>query len=92
MNTIVNFKTDKKIKDQAKKIAEEMGLTISDILNIYLRNFIKHKVIYLNLDQDESNPTDELLASVKEAEEDYKKGVLKSYDDIESAIEHLRKL
>ncbi len=69
MTTIINFKTDKKIKTQAQKIAEAMGLNLSDILNIYLRGFVKRKEIYISLNEDESNPSDELIEAIKEARE-----------------------
>ncbi|TSC93962.1 MAG: Uncharacterized protein CEN91_48, partial [Candidatus Berkelbacteria bacterium Licking1014_85] len=79
MTTVINFKTDKKIKTQAKKIAEEMGLNLSDILNIYLRGFVVTKKIYININKDESNPSDELLEAVREAREEYKNKSLKSF-------------
>lgn len=74
MTTVINFKTDKKIKTQAQKIAEAMGLNLSDILNIYLRGFVKRKELYISLNGDESNPSDELLEAVEEAKKEYKSG------------------
>ena len=49
MSAVINFKTDKKIKTQAQKIAAKMGLNLSDILNIYLRGFVKKKELYISL-------------------------------------------
>jgi len=92
MTAIINFKTDKKIKIQAQKIAEEMGLNLSDILNIYLRGFIKVKELHISLNKDESNPSGELLEAVKEARKEYKSGKMKSHKNIDSLISRLEKM
>ncbi len=91
MTTVINFKTDKKIKTQAQKVAEDMGLNLSDILNIYLRNFVIKKELYINLNEDESRPSDELLAAIKEARRDYKNGNFKSFKDLKSLTAYLDK-
>ena len=92
MTTVINFKTDKKIKTQAQKIAEAMGLNLSDVLNIYLRGFVKKKELYISLDWDESNPSDELLEAVKESKEEYKSGKLKGFKGIDGLIAHLEQI
>lgn len=92
MTAIINFKTDKKIKTQAQKIAEEMGLNLSDVLNIYLRGFIKAKELHINLNKDESNPSSELLAAAKEARKEYKSGKMKSHKNIDCLISRLEKI
>lgn len=92
MTTIINFKTDKKVKIKAQKVAEEMGLNLSDVLNIYLRGFIKVKEIHISLNKDESNPSDELLEAVKEARKEYKSGKMKSHKNINSLISRLEKM
>lgn len=91
MNTIINFKTDKRVKAKAQKIASQMGLNLSDVLNIYLRSFIVKKELYINLNQDESSPSDELLDAVKNAKDDYKNNKLNSYDNIGQLVTHLEK-
>ena len=92
MTTIINFKTDKKIKSQAQKIAEAMGLTLSDVLNIYLRKFVNKKELYVSLNQDESNPSDDLLNAVKDAREEYKSGKMRKSKGIEGLIARLEKI
>ena len=92
MTTVINFKTDKKIKTQAQKIAEAMGLNLSDVLNIYLRGFIKRKELHISLNEDESNPSDELIEAIKEAEEEYKSGKIKRFGSIDDAIAHLKQI
>mgnify|MGYP001602239550 CR=1 FL=1 len=92
MTTVINFKTDKKIKTQAQKIAGEMGLNLSDILNIYLREFIVKKEIHINLNGDESNPSDELLEAMRDAKKEYAGGKMKGFKDVDSFITHLETL
>ena len=40
---MINIKTDKKIKQQAQKVAKELGLPLGTVLNAYLREFIRTK-------------------------------------------------
>lgn len=91
MSTVINFKTDKKIKTQAQKIAGEMGLNLSDILNIYLRGFVKKKELYINLNEDESNPSNELLEAAKEARKEYRGKKMKNFKCIDSLIAYLER-
>ncbi len=91
MTTVVNFKIDKKIKTQAQKIAGEMGLNLSDILNIYLRGFVKTKELYISLRKEETNPSNELFEAMKEARKEYKSGKMRKFKNVNDAIEHLTK-
>jgi len=43
--TIINIKTDKLLKNNAKKLAKEFGLPLSAILNSYLKEFVREKRI-----------------------------------------------
>jgi len=92
MATVINFKTDKKIKTQAQMIAERMGLNLSDILNVFLRGFVNKKELYINLNEDESRPSDELIDAIKEAEAEYKTGKMKSFKSTDDAIAYLSKI
>jgi addiction module RelB/DinJ family antitoxin len=92
MDAVINFKTDKRIKDEAQKIAGEMGLNLSDILNIYLRGFVKKKELYISLNENESNPSDELLGAVEEFKKEYKAGKMKRFKSVDNLIEHLEKI
>jgi addiction module RelB/DinJ family antitoxin len=72
MNTIINFKTEKKVKTDAQKIAKKMGLNLSDILNVYLRVFIMEKRLSIDVEE----PSDYLLKQVVQAEKDRKAGLV----------------
>ena len=45
---MINVKTDKKVKEQAQKVARELGLPLSTVINSYLRDFIKQRAIYIS--------------------------------------------
>ncbi|MBU2578875.1 type II toxin-antitoxin system RelB/DinJ family antitoxin [Patescibacteria group bacterium] len=92
MTTVINFKADKKIKTQAQKIAEAMGLNLSDVLNIYLRGFVKKKELYISLNENESSPSDELFKAVKEAKKEYESGKMKKFKSIDNLITHLEQI
>ena len=38
---IINIKTDKEVKVNVQKLAEELGVSLSDVINASLRNFIR---------------------------------------------------
>lgn len=83
MTTIINFKTDKKVKDEAQKIAGQMGLNLSDILNVYLRRFVKEKELHISLDR----PSEGLVKEIKEAEAEIKRGdVSPSFGNAKDAV------
>ncbi len=92
MTAIINFKADKKIKSEAQKIAETMGLTLSDILNIYLRGFVNKKELYISLQEDESNPSDEFLHKIKEARERFKIGKTKRFKNNKEIGAYLKQI
>jgi antitoxin component of RelBE/YafQ-DinJ toxin-antitoxin module len=78
MDATITIRTNKDIKQAAQARAEQLGLSLSDVLNNSLRRFIKgEKVVY---DDDYSEEyIAELLKASDEADRDYKAGKLKAY-------------
>lgn len=70
MKTMINIKADTEVKKGAQRIAEDLGLSLSAIINSYLKQLIRNKSIYLS-----SIPqmTPGLEALIGRTEEDYKK-------------------
>ncbi len=90
MNTVViNIKTDPKVKKEAKKIASDLGLTLSGTINGFLKQFIRNKSIFFTL--DESNPSEYLLSSIKESEKERKQKKHHSFKNNEEALKFLDK-
>jgi addiction module RelB/DinJ family antitoxin len=48
MKSIINIKTDKEVKKNAQKIAKDIGLSLSDVINASLRNFIRTREVYFS--------------------------------------------
>jgi addiction module RelB/DinJ family antitoxin len=71
MKTLINIKTDKKVKEGAQKVAKELGLSLSAIINASLKQLVKNKEVYFSA---VPRMTPYLENIIKEAEKDYKAG------------------
>ena len=69
--TLINIKTDTKVKKEAQKIAKELGVPLSTVVNAYLREFVRERSVRLSLDPQ---PRPEVAKMLREASEDFKKG------------------
>ncbi len=69
MKTIVNLKTDKEVKENAQKVAAELGLTLSAVINAYLKQFIRNRSVYFS---SAPKMTSELEHLIGKTEKDYK--------------------
>jgi len=86
MSEVINFRTDKKLKSEAQAIAKKMGFSLSDVLNVLLRGFVRDKELNVNLEE----PSDWLLKELAEGEEDIKNGrVSPMFSNAEDAIKWL---
>lgn len=70
MKTMINIKADQEVKKNAQKVANDLGLTLSAVINAYLKQLVRNKSVFFS-----SIPkmTPELEVLVGRAEEDYKK-------------------
>jgi addiction module RelB/DinJ family antitoxin len=91
MNTATIFiKTEPKVKEEAQKTAEQLGFSLSSILNAFLRQFVKTKAVHFSV-QDEI-PNAYLRSLLKQADEDLKAGnVSPKFETAEEFIEYLHK-
>lgn len=48
MKIIINIKADKKVKQNAQKVARELGLPLSTVINAYLKQFIRNREVYFS--------------------------------------------
>ncbi|MFA6171632.1 MAG: type II toxin-antitoxin system RelB/DinJ family antitoxin [Patescibacteria group bacterium] len=85
---VINVKIDPKVKSQAQKVAADLGLSLSGLLNAYLRNVIRTKEVCFSLNKPEI-PSARLIRSIKKAEEDWKKGNYYTADSVDDLIEQL---
>lgn len=88
MNTAsILIKTDPQVKANAQKTAEKMGLSLTSVINRYLRHFITVETITFSV-KDET-PNQYLINALKESEEDVKAGRVISFDNPKKALDYL---
>lgn len=88
MTTVIHIKSDKEVKENAQRAAKELGLTLTDVINAALRNFIKtREVIFSNTPR----MTPELEKIIAKVEKDIKKGrnLSPRFESAEEAIDWL---
>lgn len=71
MKTIINVKTEKALKEQAKLVARELGLSLSDVVNESLRQMVKNREVRFSAIP---RMTPELEVLLGKIEEDIKNG------------------
>lgn len=49
MKTMINIKADKDVKKKAQKIAADLGMPLSTVINAYLKEFIRTKEVRFSL-------------------------------------------
>ena len=86
-STVINIKTDIKIKKEAQKIAADLGLSLSGAINGFLKQLIRNKAVVFTLNEDA--PSDYLLSSIKESRDERKAGDFHSFKNNQAAISFL---
>ena len=82
---VINIRTDAAIKSQFQKVAGELGLGVSALLNALMRQVIKTKRVELEVRPEIPNAY--MIKALKESAEDYKKGrVSPQFDNAKDAI------
>lgn len=84
--TVINIRTQPDVKKAAQQVAEDLGMNLSVLINGFLKNLIKTKTINL---VDSEEPSQYLIDSIREAEEDIKAGRVVSFKDGSEAIKYL---
>jgi len=89
-HTILNIKTDKKLKAEAKKVSADLGVPLSTVVNAFLKQFVREKEITLSINQ--YRPTPYLESILETAQAEYKAGEVSRFKSGDDLINHLRKL
>ena len=69
MQTVIHLRADKEVKENAQKLARELGLNLSDVINASLRTFIRTRTVIFS---DSPQMTPELEKYLEKVEEDIK--------------------
>jgi addiction module RelB/DinJ family antitoxin len=87
MKTVITVKTNSEIKRKAAKLAAELGLSLSDIVNVSLAQFVQTKSLHLGVSE---RPSPALQRAIARAEADLKSGKASpAFDNVEDVIKYL---
>ena len=84
---IINTRVDTVTKEQAQKIAETMGLSLSSLFRAFLKQFVRTKSVSFDVSE---KPTDYLLKTLIQGEKDEREGfVSPTFDNAEDSFKWL---
>lgn len=86
-STVINIKTEEGIKREAQKIASDLGLSLSGVINGFLKQLVRDKTVMFTL--NENNPSPYLLGSIKTAKQNRKNGDFYSFKNNKEALSFL---
>ena len=89
MQTVISVKVDKEIKDSAREVAKSAGLTLSSLVNAYLRQVVATRRIELYAPEQMTPKLEALIADVEA--EVATGGVSKVYDNVDELVRDLKK-
>ena len=89
MKTQTSIKLDSKTKKAATELAEDLGLTLSSVVNASLKQFIRNRELHV---ADGLTPTPFLENLLKEAEDDLRVGKINGPYSTKEFVARLKKL
>lgn len=87
--TTINIKADKEVKVQAQKIAHDLGMPLSTVINAYLKQFIRSREVHFVV-QDKLQPSAKRRLDRLQKDVIAGKDLSPSFDTAEDAIRYLR--
>lgn len=88
MKTMINIKADKEVKKKAQKVAKDLGLPLSTIINAYLKQFVRDKEIHLAVGYRMTSGLEKLLGEV-EGDIKNNRNIAGPFKTADEAIEYL---
>lgn len=85
MNTaVVNIRVDTQVKRKAKRVAQQLGFSLSALINGYLNHLVRTKAVDFTL---EERPSEYLLKSLEKTQKDIQNGRFSPlFDNSDEAI------
>ncbi len=65
MKTIINIKADKEVKEKAQEVAANLGLSLSVVVNSYLKQFIRNEEVHISTAPRMSHDLEQLIGRVE---------------------------
>ncbi len=87
MNTAsLHIKIEPDVKEQAQKIAEELGMSLSSVMKVLLKQFVRTKHLTVGISEI---PNAYLRKSLKQSDEDIKNGRVTSFASGQDVLSYL---
>lgn len=88
MKAVINIKADKEVKENAQKIAQELGMPLSVVVNAFLKDFIRNRSIAFS-SVPRMTPTLENLLGIVEKDILENKNISKAFSSADEANDYL---
>jgi antitoxin component of RelBE/YafQ-DinJ toxin-antitoxin module len=90
MDAVLNFKTEKKLKIEAQKVAKDLGLPLGTIMNHYLKELVREKRVLFS---SHPTPSKKVVEELKLLSRDAREGknISPVFTNIEDALAWLDK-
>lgn len=83
---VLNIKIDPKVKNDAQKVADELGFTLSAIINASLKNLARSKTVSFSV----LEPSTRLKSAIRSARAERIKGKRETFSNASDMIKSLR--
>ena len=87
MQTILNIKTQKDLKEKAQSLASDLGIPLTTVVNSYLRQFIRERKLVLEM---EPRIKDNLMEKWRKISLEADKAVSKKFTKATDLITYLK--
>ncbi len=88
MDTTITIKTNKTLLKQSKRLAEELGITLTSVVNSFLKQFVRERKFSVSA---EPMPTKEKMALWEQISKEMDNGDFYGpFSDAESLFKHLK--
>ncbi|PIU03793.1 hypothetical protein COT44_01400 [Candidatus Shapirobacteria bacterium CG08_land_8_20_14_0_20_39_18] len=86
-DAVINIKINKTLKLEAQQLAEELGFSLSSLINACLKQIVRTRSVSFDASEE---PSDYMIKMLEKSKEDIKKGyVSPAFDNVDDAIEWL---
>jgi addiction module RelB/DinJ family antitoxin len=86
-DAVINIKINKTLKLEAQQLAEELGFSLSSLINACLKQIVRTRSVSFDVSEEPSNY---MVKMLKKSKEDIKKGLVSpSFDNVDDAIKWL---
>lgn len=88
MDTTITIKTNKTLLKQSKKLAEELGITLTGVVNSFLKQFVRERKFSVSA---EPMPTKEKMALLEQISKEMDRGEFSGpFTDVDELFNHLK--